>query len=79
MIALFVSGMSANDGDLGNGGYTCDGDLGNGGRTCSSDCVISPENTEPICIENSSQSDSDDSLLSTIQEYLNELFGTGGN
>ena len=66
--ALFVSGIFANEGDLGNGGYTC-----------QSECVNSPENTEITCAENFSQTNSDDSLLSTVQGYLNDLFGTGNN
>lgn len=80
IIALFVSASFAGDGDLGNGGYTCDGDLGNGGRICTVDCPPAPVDPETPCSErNSNESDSENSILSEIEEYLNELFGTGGN
>ncbi len=77
LIGIIFAGSVLADGDMGNGGYTCEGDMGNGGRICPTECTECEEINTQANGENASESDSDNSILSAVQTYLNELFGTG--
>ncbi len=76
IVALFVSTAFA-DGDMGNGGFA-EGDMGNGGKTCTSNCLTDNQPTEPngeFVNQNSDSNDSDKTILTIVQEYLNTIFG----
>ncbi len=72
VIALFCSTSFA-EGDMGAGGFwsgdettnTLEGDMGAGGKTCpqGQTCLLSSEDN------------SDDSILKSIQDYLETIFG----
>ena len=72
IVALFVSTAFA-EGDMGSGGFT-EGDMGSGGKTCTTTCL--PDNeTDQSHEENSNSEESDESVLTVIQDYLNTIFG----
>lgn len=50
-----------------------DGDMTTGGKTCTQNCLISNEPTEPT-VDDLDQSQSEDSVLTFIQEYLISIF-----
>ncbi len=54
-----------------------DGDMPGGGKTCTQNCVVGNEPTEPTTEptdDNLNQSQSKDSVLTFIQEYLISIF-----
>lgn len=76
VVALFVSTAFA-DGDMGSGGVM-DGDMGSGGKTCTTNCLTDNQPTEPnveLIDQNSDSNDSDRTILTIVQEYLNTIFG----
>lgn len=78
VIIIAASTIFADDGNMGNGGYTGDGNMGNGGITCTINCPApTPEqqNTNETETPNASETGDDDSILTIIDDYLNELFG----
>lgn len=77
LIVIAASTIFA-DGDLGNGGYTGDGDLGNGGRTCTINCPVptpSDQNSSGTSTQTNEETDEEDSILTTVEKYLDSLFG----
>lgn len=66
-----------------------DGDIPGGGKTCTQNCFTSndqppePTTEEPTSTEPAStdpnQSTSDDSVLTSVQEYLISIFGEAGS
>lgn len=77
--ALFVSNAFA-DGDMGSGGVM-DGDMGSGRIICNPTVSICPATNQPVGAngqpdaQNSDSEDSDESILTIVEEYLGELFG----
>ena len=50
-----------------------DGNMGSGGRTCTSNCPTPVQST--VLPENEKETDSSDSMIKFIQEYLVSIFG----
>lgn len=50
--------------------FADDGDLGNGSKTCTSNCFTA---TQPTEVETKSTA-AGDSILTTVQEYLDSFF-----
>jgi hypothetical protein len=78
VVVLFFSTAFAGEGDMGSGGY--DGDMGSGGRTCTTaECVNTSSTNDTTSLDTTGSADeednSDDSILTIIQNYLNEIFG----
>lgn len=62
IVALFVSTAFA------------EGDMGSGGKTCTTNC-LSENQTGESNDENLDLEESDESVLTIIQDYLNTIFG----
>ncbi len=73
VVVLFCSATFADEGNMGNGGFT-DGNMGNGGKTCTSNCFVENQDVETTK-NDTTQKESDNSILDFVQDYLFSIFG----